>query len=79
LSDTTILSSLASGCPIIDHVKTQLPYAITVATVALVLYLLWSLVGVSPYVLLIVGLIMIVLIILTIGIPVSSGIKRKKE
>ncbi|QCR24094.1 Na+/H+ antiporter NhaC family protein [Pontibacter sp. SGAir0037] len=34
ISDTTILSSLASGCSHIDHVKTQLPYAITVALVA---------------------------------------------
>ncbi|WP_299818695.1 Na+/H+ antiporter NhaC family protein [uncultured Pontibacter sp.] len=34
ISDTTILSSLASGCNHIDHVKTQLPYAITVALVA---------------------------------------------
>ena len=33
ISDTTILSSLASGCNHIDHVKTQLPYAITVALV----------------------------------------------
>ncbi|MCX2740454.1 Na+/H+ antiporter NhaC family protein [Pontibacter anaerobius] len=34
ISDTTILSSLASGCNHIDHVKTQLPYALTVALVA---------------------------------------------
>jgi Na+/H+ antiporter NhaC len=34
ISDTTILSSLASGCNHVDHVKTQLPYAITVALVA---------------------------------------------
>jgi Na+/H+ antiporter NhaC len=34
ISDTTILSSLASGCNHIDHVKTQLPYAIAVALVA---------------------------------------------
>lgn len=34
ISDTTILSSLASGCNHIDHVKTQLPYAVTVALVA---------------------------------------------
>jgi Na+/H+ antiporter NhaC len=30
ISDTTILSSLASGCDHIEHVRTQLPYAITV-------------------------------------------------
>ncbi|MBN1340210.1 MAG: Na+/H+ antiporter NhaC family protein [Bacteroidales bacterium] len=34
ISDTTILSSLASSCNHIDHVRTQLPYALTVGTVA---------------------------------------------
>ncbi|OKL41248.1 sodium:proton antiporter [Pontibacter flavimaris] len=34
ISDTTILSSLASGCNHIDHVNTQLPYAVSVALVA---------------------------------------------
>jgi Na+/H+ antiporter NhaC len=35
ISDTTILSSLASDCHHIDHVRTQLPYALTVGAVAL--------------------------------------------
>lgn len=34
ISDTTILSSMASGSDHIDHVRTQLPYAVTVALVA---------------------------------------------
>ena len=37
ISDTTILSSLASQCDHIDHVRTQLPYAMTVGGVALLL------------------------------------------
>ncbi|MEM9545285.1 MAG: Na+/H+ antiporter NhaC family protein [Bacteroidota bacterium] len=36
ISDTTILSSLASDCNHIDHVKTQLPYALTVGAVSIV-------------------------------------------
>lgn len=36
ISDTTILSSLASDCNHIDHVRTQLPYALTVGGVSLV-------------------------------------------
>jgi Na+/H+ antiporter NhaC len=36
ISDTTIMSSMASSCDHIDHVKTQIPYALTVALVALV-------------------------------------------
>ena len=35
ISDTTILSSLASGCDHIEHVRTQLPYALTVGGIAL--------------------------------------------
>lgn len=35
ISDTTILSSLASDCNHIDHVRTQMPYALTVGTVSL--------------------------------------------
>jgi Na+/H+ antiporter NhaC len=34
ISDTTILSSMASGCDHIEHVRTQLPYAFAVGTVA---------------------------------------------
>ena len=34
ISDTTILSSMASGCDHIEHVRTQLPYAFTVGIVA---------------------------------------------
>lgn len=36
ISDTTILSSLASDCNHIDHVRTQLPYALTVGTVSII-------------------------------------------
>jgi Na+/H+ antiporter NhaC len=35
ISDTTILSSLASSCNHIDHVRTQLPYALTVGIVGM--------------------------------------------
>ena len=37
ISDTTILSSMASGCDHIDHVRTQLPYALLVGAVAVLL------------------------------------------
>ena len=35
ISDTTVLSSMASGCDHMDHVRTQLPYALLVAVVAM--------------------------------------------
>ena len=34
ISDTTILSSLATGCHHMDHVRTQLPYALTAGAAA---------------------------------------------
>jgi Na+/H+ antiporter NhaC len=34
ISDTTVLSSMASGCDHIEHVRTQLPYAFLVGAVA---------------------------------------------
>jgi Na+/H+ antiporter NhaC len=40
ISDTTILSSLATRCDHIQHVRTQLPYALTVGLVALAFTLL---------------------------------------
>lgn len=36
ISDTTILSSMGSGCNHIDHVKTQMPYALFVAVITIV-------------------------------------------
>jgi len=37
ISDTTIMSSMASSCDHIDHVKTQIPYALLMAFIALFL------------------------------------------
>ena len=42
ISDTTVLSSLASDCDHIQHVRTQLPYALTVGTVAVLIGTLLS-------------------------------------
>ncbi len=44
LSDTTVLSSLGSASDHIDHVRTQLPYALAVAGISSLLYLLVGLV-----------------------------------
>ncbi len=40
ISDTTIISSMASACDHIDHVKTQLPYALTAGGITALLYLI---------------------------------------
>lgn len=38
ISDTTLIASLASGCDHIDHVRTQLPYALFTGGISVVLY-----------------------------------------
>jgi tetracycline resistance efflux pump len=38
LSDTSIISSMAAACDHVDHINTQLPYALVVATVSLAAY-----------------------------------------
>ncbi len=38
ISDTTIMSCATTGCDIIDHVKTQLPYVSLFAVVSMILY-----------------------------------------
>ncbi len=42
ISDTTIIASLASGCSHIDHVKTQLPYALISGAIAVVMFLVFG-------------------------------------
>jgi Na+/H+ antiporter NhaC len=48
ISDTTILSSLASGCDHIEHVRTQLPYALTVGGAAVLFGSIMTALG-SPW------------------------------
>jgi Na+/H+ antiporter NhaC len=49
IADTTILSSMASGCDHMDHVRTQLPYALVVGFVCMLLGDLPTAFGFSPY------------------------------
>jgi Na+/H+ antiporter NhaC len=39
ISDTTVVASMASACDHIDHVRTQLPYALLAATIAATMFL----------------------------------------
>lgn len=54
ISDTTILSSAGAGCKHIDHVNTQLPYAMLVAGVAFICYIIAGATG-NGYIGLIIG------------------------
>jgi Na+/H+ antiporter NhaC len=61
ISDTTILSSMASGCDHVDHVTTQLPYALMVGAVALLLGTLPAGFGLPWWLVLLVSAIVVVL------------------
>lgn len=63
ISDTTIMSSMASGADHIDHVKTQIPYALTVAFVALTLCYIPASLGFSPYICILISLVILFLFI----------------
>jgi len=42
ISDTTIISSMASDCEVIEHVRTQLPYALISGAISFVLFIVFS-------------------------------------
>jgi Na+/H+ antiporter NhaC len=72
ISDTTILSSMASSCDHIDHVRTQIPYALTVAGVAAFLGYLPVGFGIPVYVSLAVGVVVLTAVVYLVGRPVAS-------
>jgi Na+/H+ antiporter NhaC len=55
ISDTTIVSAFSSECDLMEHVRTQLPYAMGAGTLALLLGYAPAGAGLSPYPLLIAG------------------------
>ncbi len=74
ISDTTILSSLASSCPHIDHVRTQLPYALTTGLFAIVLGILPASFGISPWILFPLGFLGLFLVIHFFGKPTGDSV-----
>lgn len=67
ISDSSILSSASSGCDLIHHVKTQIPYAIVPAACGVLCYLLVGLLDLSAGIPLILGTVLIVLIVRFVG------------
>ncbi|MBS5788231.1 MAG: Na+/H+ antiporter NhaC family protein [Clostridioides difficile] len=59
ISDTTILSSMGAGCNHIDHVKTQMPYALFTAVIAVVFGYIPVGLGLSVYIVLPIAIIAI--------------------
>ena len=75
ISDTTILTSMASGCDLMDHVKTQMPYALIAGSIALFLGTIPAGFGVPWWILLGLGFILLFIIVNKYGI--STDINDK--
>ncbi len=73
LSDTTILSSIASAADHIDHVRTQAPYAVLAAATALVTGYLPAGFGMPPYVSLAGGVVLLVAVLYLFGKRISPS------
>jgi len=73
ISDTTVMSSMASGCDHVDHVRTQLPYALMVAVVGMVVGDVPTAYGVSHWIVLPLGAAVIWGIVMVFGGKVEEA------
>ncbi|MEH7225661.1 Na+/H+ antiporter NhaC family protein [Bacillus sp. JJ1566] len=71
ISDTTILSSTGAGTDHIDHVKTQLPYALLNSSIAFIGYIVAGITGSA-------STLLVIFVLLILSIFVLSKIHRKK-
>ena len=72
ISDTTIMSSMGAGCNHIDHVKTQMPYALTVAAITVICGYIPAGFGLSIWVVLPVAAVITVAVVYFVGKPVDN-------
>ncbi len=75
IADTTILSSIASRCNHIAHVNTQLPYAIVVAIVCMLLGDIPTAFGLSPYISIVLIFTALILILKVFGKELPEIVK----
>ena len=73
ISDTTVLSSTAAGCDHLDHVRTQLPYALLVAGISMVLGDLGTAYGLPNWISLLGGAAILVLVVQLAGRTPDAG------
>jgi Na+/H+ antiporter NhaC len=72
ISDTTIMSSMASGADHLDHVKTQLPYALVVAGISLLSGYLPAGYDIHPLLSLLAGGILVAMVLRMVGRKAGS-------
>ncbi|MCT4564355.1 MAG: Na+/H+ antiporter NhaC family protein [Maledivibacter sp.] len=74
ISDTTILSSTGAGCDHIDHVKTQLPYALINGTVSFIGYIIAGITG--SVIVLFISIVLLVISIIILSKTKGTRIKN---
>ena len=79
ISDTTVLSSIGSGSPLLTHVRTQLPYALLIGAVSIVFGTLPAGFGLNPWIGIVLGLIASGAILWWMGQPVDEGIAPQAD
>lgn len=67
ISDTTILSSMGAGCNHIDHVQTQMPYALAVCAISIFAGYFPVALGLSIWIVLPLGLLVTALVVRFVG------------
>lgn len=73
ISDTTIMASAGANCNHIEHVQTQLPYAITVAAISFVCYIIAGLVK-NAVICLIIGAVITIAVLFVLRSTVGKRI-----
>ena len=73
ISDTTVLSSLATGCDHMDHVRTQIPYALLGGIISALIGVLPAGFGLPWFILLPIAMITLVVVHRFLGKPVDSA------
>lgn len=74
ISDTTVLSSIASGCDHIEHVRTQLPYALIVGTTAIALGTIPAGMGLPAWVSIVLGIVVLLVVLRVLGKKADDAI-----
>ncbi len=72
ISDTTVLSSTAAACDHVDHVRTQLPYAVLVGVIGLALGSVGTALGLPTWIALAAGVAVLVVFLRVFGTPVPE-------
>lgn len=72
ISDTTILSSMGAGSNLLDHVKTQLPYALTIAGISIAFGYLPTAFGMNVFVVLGIGFAAVIAVVFLFGKKVDT-------